>query len=104
MSKQAYERGVVIIKCDGCQAKHLMADHLGWFDTVGGKMGTIEDIVARMDGGVDSRGRGVVRLKLADVAGKAVDTDTAAGEGLMEWLPKVADDAAFGDKTAGSND
>ncbi|KAI8621384.1 DNL zinc finger-domain-containing protein, partial [Chytriomyces sp. MP71] len=46
MSKQAYETGVVIITCDGCQAKHLIADHLGWFDSVK-KEGTIEDIIRR---------------------------------------------------------
>ncbi|KAI9333712.1 DNL zinc finger-domain-containing protein, partial [Obelidium mucronatum] len=47
MSKKAYETGVVIITCEGCSSKHLIADHLGWFDTTQGKIGTIEDIIAR---------------------------------------------------------
>lgn len=45
MSKHAYEKGVVIIKCDGCNSMHLIADHLGWYEH-GKPAGTIEDILA----------------------------------------------------------
>ncbi|KAI9137729.1 DNL zinc finger-domain-containing protein, partial [Paraphysoderma sedebokerense] len=31
ISKTSYEKGVVIIKCDGCEVLHLVADNLGWF-------------------------------------------------------------------------
>ena len=41
MSKQAYEEGVVLVTCPGCQNKHVVADRLGWF----GEKGSIEDIM-----------------------------------------------------------
>jgi protein import protein ZIM17 len=31
MSKKSYEQGVVLITCDGCKKRHLIADNLGWF-------------------------------------------------------------------------
>ena len=32
MSKEAYNHGVVLIRCPGCNNLHLIADHLGYFD------------------------------------------------------------------------
>ena len=31
MSRKSYEKGVVLIRCDGCENLHLVADNLGWF-------------------------------------------------------------------------
>lgn len=33
MSKHSYTKGTVIIQCPGCKKRHLIADHLNWFDS-----------------------------------------------------------------------
>ncbi|KAG5650545.1 hypothetical protein H0H81_011859 [Sphagnurus paluster] len=57
-TKRSYTRGIVLVQCPGCKNRHLIADHLGWFkdDTEGGKLRTVEDILAAR-GEVVRRGR-----------------------------------------------
>lgn len=43
-TKQSYEKGVVIIKCDGCSNNHLIADNLGFTDSMK-KMGKLSDFL-----------------------------------------------------------
>lgn len=34
-TKNAYENGVVLVQCPGCEKYHLIADRLGWFEEGG---------------------------------------------------------------------
>ena len=30
VSKNSYEKGLVLVRCPSCEMQHLIADHLGW--------------------------------------------------------------------------
>ncbi|KAI0676015.1 DNL zinc finger-domain-containing protein [Trametes maxima] len=57
-TRRSYEKGIVIVQCPGCNNRHLIADHLGWFkeSTEDGKLKTVEDLV-RAKGEKVRRGR-----------------------------------------------
>ena len=77
-SRQAYENGVVIVRCPGCQSQHLVADYHGWF----GDKGTVEDFLRE-------RGEGVAR-GTADLPGAESEDGTLEidPEQLKAWMEK----------------
>lgn len=109
MSKHAYNHGVVIMQCDHCKNRHLIADHLGWFKNGGV---TVEDLVKEKgetvqkltreyqlikDGGVGaaSSGGSTIAKSVEGEGVSAVKEKTEfelalqkAGEGMLEWIPK----------------
>jgi protein import protein ZIM17 len=43
-TKRSYHHGIVLIRCEGCEGVHLIADNLGWFDDTSIN---VEDIIKR---------------------------------------------------------
>ncbi|XP_021727381.1 DNL-type zinc finger protein-like [Chenopodium quinoa] len=64
--RESYEKGVVVVRCDGCDNLHLIADRLGWF----GEPGSIEDLLAAREELVKKGPINSLNLTLEDLAGK----------------------------------
>ena len=81
-SRQAYENGVVIVRCPGCDAQHVVADHHGWF----GEKGTIEDFLKEKNNG-QTVARGMADLlNGVGASASAEGTLEIDAEQLKKWM------------------
>ena len=82
ISKLAYTKGVVIVKCDGCSNNHLIADNLGWWpDLEAEGIKNIEDLLR-------SKGETVKRVKAIENDGEYAN---------IELLPNTLDNLGEND-------
>lgn len=75
-SKHSYTKGVVMVQCGGCGSKHLIADHLGWFED---EHKTIEDVLK-------ARGEEVRRLSVSVHIDKPEEVALDAAEAALDSL------------------
>ncbi|KAJ8723187.1 hypothetical protein PYW08_003099 [Mythimna loreyi] len=78
ITKLAYYKGVVIVICDGCENKHLIADNLNWFTDMNGKK-NIEDIMAE-------KGETVQKIMSSDLEFIAMEMAKSIGKENEEKL------------------
>lgn len=63
--KESYEKGVVVVRCGGCNNLHLIADNLGWF----GEPGNVEQLLASRGEEVKKDSVDSLSLTLEDLVG-----------------------------------
>ena len=89
-TEHSYEKGVVLVRCPGCQNLHLIADRLGMFEDKGadGAGWDIESALVKLGESVNVvNNDNVLELSLEDLVGKdamekltATTTESSASE------------------------
>ena len=74
VSRAAYERGSVLLRCPGCRGLHVLSDHLGYFD----------DAAVDAAALLEARGEVVRRGALPAGAGAGAGDSAAADEHVVE--------------------
>ena len=91
ITRLAYTEGIVICQCKGCNAKHLIADNLGWYNFLP-EGGTIEDYL-------ESREETFTRVGV-DVWEMEKVLHSTSGSGPRFWtsdeVQKWMDESGFG--------
>lgn len=65
MNRESYEKGIVIVRCSGCDNLHLIADRLGWF----GEPSSVEDFLRDKGEEIRRGSQDSYELTLEDLAG-----------------------------------
>ncbi|KAH6820626.1 hypothetical protein C2S53_020430 [Perilla frutescens var. hirtella] len=65
-SRESYDKGVVVARCNGCDNLHLIADRLGWF----GEPSSVEEFLAARGEEVKKGSPETLNLTLEDLAGR----------------------------------
>ncbi|XP_050210449.1 uncharacterized protein LOC126660811 [Mercurialis annua] len=77
ISRESYEKGVVVARCGGCNNLHLIADRLGWF----GEPGSIEDFLAARGEEVKKGSADTLNLTAEDLAGSKILKEHSTSNG-----------------------
>ncbi|CAF1199128.1 unnamed protein product [Rotaria socialis] len=77
-TRQSYEQGVVIIRCDSCSNLHLIADNLGWFKdlTQDGKFKNIAQML-------QAKGETIYRVSVAPTNNESISDEKGVTEKLQ---------------------
>ncbi|CAH8381598.1 unnamed protein product [Eruca vesicaria subsp. sativa] len=70
-SRESYEKGVVVVRCEGCDNLHLIADRLGWF----GEPGSVEELLAARGDEFKKGSMDSLSLTVEDLAGKKMSDE-----------------------------
>ncbi|KAJ0246985.1 Zim17-type zinc finger protein [Hirschfeldia incana] len=70
-SRESYEKGVVVVRCEGCDNLHLIADRLGWF----GEPGSVEELLAARGDEFKKGSMDSLSLTVDDLAGKKISDE-----------------------------